>query len=84
MTIWIFAVAIPLALVGVALIYWSKVLSENYNAWTARLRSNSKLLGGPPKPETAQLNYKIMVTLFRICGTALIAIAAWEIVTLLR
>ena len=83
-TIWVFAVAINVALVGVALIYWSKVLSENYNAWTTRLRSRSEFLRDPPKPETARLNQRIMVTLFRVFGTVLIAIAAWEVLALFR
>jgi hypothetical protein len=78
MTIWIFALAIPVALVGVAFIFCSKVLSENYNAWTTWLRSKSTFLKHPPKPEMAQLNYRIMVSLFRICGAALIAIAVWR------
>jgi hypothetical protein len=84
MTIWIFALAIPVALVGVALIYWSKVLSENYNAWTTRLRSNSKFFKHPPNPQMAQSNYRITVNLFRICGAALIAIAVWQVVALFR
>ena len=84
MTIWIFALAIPVALVGVALIFWSKVLSENYNAWTTRLRSKSNFPKHPPKAEMPLLNYRIMVNLFRICGAALIAIAVWEALALFR
>jgi hypothetical protein len=84
MTIWIFALAIPVALVGVALIYWSKVLSENYNAWTTRMRSKSPYLKLPPKPQMAQLNYRIMLNLFRICGAALITIAVWAALVLSR
>ena len=84
MTIWIFALAIPVALIGIALIYWSKVLSKNYNNWTTRLRSKSPYLDPPPSPHMAQLNYRIMVNLFRIWGAALIAIAAWATIVLSR
>lgn len=83
--IWIFALAIPLALIGVALIYWSRIFSPKYKAWTAQLRSKSKFLRPPPGPEMAQLNYRIMVTLLRICGALLVAIAVCGVVaSLLR
>jgi hypothetical protein len=84
MTIWIFALAIPVALVGTALIYSSKVLAENYIVWTTGLRSKSPHLNPPPKPETAQLNFRIMLNLLRICGGALIAISVWVAVVFSR
>jgi hypothetical protein len=84
MTIWIFALAIPVALVGSALICWSKALSEKYIAWTTRLRSKSPYLKPPPKAQTAQLNSRIMLNLFRICGATLIAIAVWVAVAFSR
>jgi hypothetical protein len=84
MTVWIYALAIPLAFVGTALIYWSKLLSEKYIAWTTRLRSKSPYLKPPPNPQTAESNFRIMLNLFRICGVALIAIAAWAAVAFSR
>jgi hypothetical protein len=84
MMIWTFALAIPVALIGVCLVYWSKDLSENYNAWTTRLRSKSPYLSPPPTPQMAQLNFRIMLNLFRICGAALIATAVWAAVVFSR
>src|ERR1700730_17452836 len=56
MTIWTFALAIPVALIGASL-YWSKVLSDNYKAWTTRLWSKAPYLR--PMPQMAQLNLRI-------------------------
>jgi hypothetical protein len=84
LTIWVFTVAINLALVGVAFIYWSRNFSEKYNTWTTRLRSESKFLRNPPTQETARLNHRIMIILFRVCGTALIAAAVWTLLVLFR
>jgi hypothetical protein len=84
MTVWIFALALPLTLVGSALIFWSKLLSEKYIAWTTRLRSKSPYLKLPPNPQTAQSNFRAMLNLFRICGVALLAIAAWAAIAFSR
>ena len=84
MTISISALAIAVALIGVALIHWSKVLSQKYNAWTTRLRSKSQFLSPPPTPKLAELNFRIMFSLFRLCGAALIAIAVWAAVAFFR
>jgi hypothetical protein len=80
MTVSISVLAIPVALIGVALIYWSKNLSANYSAWTTRLRSGSRYLSPPPTPQMVQLNFRIMLNLFRICGAALVAVAVWAAV----
>jgi len=84
MMISISALAIAVGLIGVALIYWSKVLSQKYNAWTTRLRSKSKFLSPPPTPKLAELNFRIMFSLFRLCGAALIAIAVWAAMAFFR
>lgn len=84
MTISISLLAIPVALIGVALIYWARILSETYITWTTRLRTRSRYLSPPPTPQMAQLNFRIMLTLIRICGAALIAIAVWEAIAFFR
>ena len=62
-----------LALLGLAVFYLSKLLSRKYNAWTTRLRARFPKLNPPPTPQMAEVNYKIMLNLFRICGVALFA-----------
>jgi len=65
-----------LALAGVAIFYWSKLLSKKYNAWTTRLRTKFSSINPPPTPQMAELNYKVMLYLIRICGVSLFAGAA--------
>jgi hypothetical protein len=66
-----------IALVGIALFYWSRLLSKKYNAWTTRWRTRFPNINPPPTSQMAELNYKIMLNLFRICGVALVAFAVW-------
>ena len=66
-----------LAIAGVALFYWSKLLSRKYNAWTTRVRTKFSSINPPPSPQMAELNYKVMFNLIRICGVALFLGAAW-------
>jgi hypothetical protein len=65
------------ALAGVALFYWSRLLSQKYNAWTTRLRTKFPNINPPPTPQMAQLNHKVMLNLIRICGVILFAGAVW-------
>ena len=64
-------------LIRAALFFRSKVLSEKYNAWTTRLRTRNSRINPPPTPRMAELNYKIMVTLFRLFGIFLCGGAVW-------
>ena len=63
--------------VGVALVFWSRLLSEKYNALTTRLRTRVPNINPPPTPGMAQKNYKIMAILFRILGVLLFGGAVW-------
>jgi hypothetical protein len=56
---------------GAALFYWAKPLSQRYNAWTTRLRERFPNINKLPSPKNAQLNFKMMFILFRVCGAVL-------------
>ncbi len=71
------AVDASVALAGIALLYWSDLLSKKYNAWTTRLRTQFPSINPPPTPKMAQLNYMVMLNLLRTCGIVLIAAALW-------
>lgn len=62
---------------GAALFYWAKPLSKRYNAWTTRLREKNPNINEPPTPKNAQLNYKMMFILFRVCGAFLFVDAGY-------
>jgi len=59
--------------VGAALFYWAKPISEQYNAWTARIRQRFPKINEPPDRESSQMNFRIIVFFCRFCGVVLFA-----------
>jgi hypothetical protein len=64
-----------LALLGAALIYWSRQLSLRYNGWTTRIRERHPTIIAPPTPEARELNTKLMMWLFRLLGAWLVLLS---------
>jgi len=61
--------------IGVAVLFGSKTLSLNYNAWTTSVRERNPHMRPPPTPQMRELNTRIMTRLFRFLG-AFIALLA--------
>ncbi|PYT70593.1 MAG: hypothetical protein DMG39_15705 [Acidobacteria bacterium] len=72
-----FVILAGVALAGATLSYWAKPMAQRYNAWTMRFRERHPRISKPPSPETAALNYKVMVLFFRAAGAFLIAEAVY-------
>ncbi len=66
-----------IVLVGAALFFWAKPMSERYNAWTTSIRKRFPNINEPPSPENAQLNFKIIFICCRVCGASLFAGGAY-------
>jgi len=72
-----FMILVNVAFAGAALLYWAKPMAQRYNAWTIRFREKYPQISKPPSPETASLNYKVMVIFFRVAGAFLFAEAVY-------
>ena len=59
------------ALIGLALIIWSRKLSLRNNAWTTQLRQRKNFLSPPPAPQMRELNTRFMTWILRILGAFL-------------
>lgn len=66
-------------LAGIGLLILAAPLSDRYNSWTARARSNSPRMK-TPTAEMRKLNTSIMSWLFRALGVFLIVLAAANLV----
>jgi hypothetical protein len=71
------------AAVGLALILWSKPLSNRYNAWTTVLRERHSNISPPPTPEWRARNAKIMKVIFRIAGVFLVLFSLMQLLPLI-
>jgi hypothetical protein len=67
--------AAALALIGMAVVFRSRQLSERYNAWTTKVRQRNPRMNIPPTPEMLALNTKIMTGLIGFLGAGLVIIA---------
>ena len=70
------------ALLGGALLYWSKLLAANINAWSVKPYQKFPKLKMLPSSHLAgkQSNYKTMFMWFRICGALLFVVGLFSLV----
>jgi hypothetical protein len=71
-----FLIGASVGLIGLAIIYWSRPLSERYNAWTTGLRERHPKINPPPTQAWRRRNTTIMTWLFRLAGAYLVFLGA--------
>jgi hypothetical protein len=59
------------AVIGIAMLYWAKLISLGYNHWTTSMRERYSHINPPPTPEWREKNTKIMTWMFRVFGAFL-------------
>jgi hypothetical protein len=66
-----------IALVGIALLYWSKPWANRYNEWAVRIRHRFPRLIEREGMRNAQRNYLAVLILIRVCGIFLVVNAMY-------
>jgi hypothetical protein len=71
------------AVLGAALLYWARPISEKYCAWTTKVREKFPKISRPPNFDKAKQNVNIMTKVFRVLGAAFFVEAVYGLIDLL-
>ena len=69
-----------LALVGIALLYWSRPWARRYNEWAVSIRERFPRLIEQEGTRNAQRNYLAVLILIRVCGIFSVVIALYGLI----
>ncbi len=71
-----------LAVLGAALVYWSRPLSIRYNSWTTIFRVRHPRVCSPVTVQRLELNTTTMTWLFRFLGASFVFLSIWTLLSI--